>query len=124
MTEGLSDPDHGPDPFPRPVSFARVRLRHLNLSQRIVVVVALAGILRVLGSYVLLRFVLDDAGEGFFGYVPLTRASPANTSSIPEVTVWLVTIAVWACASLWLLGLPRQGSISAGDAGREPRGHT
>ena len=83
--------------------------------------VALAGILRVLGSYVLLRFVLDDAGEGFFGYVPLTRASPANTSSIPEVTVWLVTIAVWACASLWLLGLPGQGSEAAGEADHEPR---
>jgi hypothetical protein len=80
-----------------------------------------AGILRVLGSYVLLRFVLDDAGEGFFGYVPLTRASPANTSSIPEAIVWLATIAVWVCVSLWLLGLPQQGSEATGDAGREPR---
>jgi hypothetical protein len=91
-----------------------VRLRDLSFSQRVVLVVALAGFLRVVGSYVLLRFVLDDPGEGFFGYVPLTRASPANTSSLPEVIVWLMTIAVWACASLWLLGLPRRG----GDGGR------
>ncbi len=82
--------------------------------------IALAGILRVVGSYVLLRFVLDDSGDGFFGYVPLTRASPANTSSIPELIVWLVTIAVWAGASLWLLGLPQRGSDATGDAGREP----
>ena len=83
--------------------------------------IALAGVLRVVGSYVLLQFVLDDAGEGFFGYVPLTRASPANTSSIPEAIVWLLTIAVWACASLWLLGLPQRGSETTGDAGGEPR---
>jgi hypothetical protein len=92
-----------------------LRLRDLSSSQRIVLVIALAGFLRVVGSYVLLRFVLDDAGDEFFGYVPLTRASPANTSSLPEVIVWLVTIAVWAGASLWLLGLPRP-SGGAGDA--------
>ena len=50
------------------------------------------------------RYVLD--GSEWFGYVPLTSATSTTAPSFGVVAVWLLMVALWAGASIWLLGLP------------------
>ena len=85
-----------------------VRLRRLNLAQRIVVVVALAAQLRLVANYIVTEWVVADSG--WFGYAPLTAAEP-SLGARPFVTtlVYVTCTAVWGGASLWLLGLPYAG---------------
>ncbi len=84
----------------------RLRLQRLSTAQRIVVVVALAAVLRTVGSYIV-SVVVAPRG-GWFRYAPLTReVTPAvPVRPFASTVVWLVCTAVWALASVWLLGLP------------------
>ena len=86
------------------------RLASLNLAQRIVAVVALAGLLRAIGDYAVTQ--LPSEG-GWFGYAPLTEAVFPDTGffqggwrAFVATLIWVVLIAAWAAVSLWLLGLP------------------
>ena len=81
------------------------RIKALNLGQRIVVIVALAGFLRMVGSYTI---NLLAPGDGWFAYVP----SSPETYMPPEThgwhpLLWAALVVVWALASVWLLGLSR-----------------
>ncbi len=96
------------------------RLVRLDIAQRIVAVVALAGLLRTLGAYVVdqIRGPLDG---GWFAYAPLTdarfldRRLPYGSWRTVVVTlVWLALIAAWAAVSIWLLGLPHARDTDAG----------
>ena len=93
-----------------------MRPREWNLAQRVVAVIALAGLLRVIASYVIDRFI---AGDPWFGYVPLTAALSDESSSFGVTIVWLVAVVVWAWASLWLFGLPDRRSGSVADRPRD-----
>ncbi len=83
------------------------RLRALALAQRIVVVVALAGVLRAIGLWWVGRTYPPG---GWFSYAPLTEA-PYLDHGIGRPTghalVWVVLIVLWAVLSIWLLGLGR-----------------
>ncbi len=82
-----------------------MRLRRLNLAQRIVVVVALAAMLRVVANYVVAEWVAPDSG--WFAYAPLTSLEPSpGARPLRATLVWLVSAAVWGGASVWLLVLP------------------
>lgn len=86
------------------------RLAVLNLAQRIVVVVALAAALRIAWEY----FVGRSHDGGWFAYTPLIDAPRGSGFNLGFALLAIALIAAWACASLWLLGLPRL------DAPREP----
>jgi len=94
------------------------RLVRLNLAQRIVAVVALAGLLRTVGNYVVTQ--LTSPGSGWFGYAPLTEGPfpdgfpRGGWREVAMTLVWLVLIAVWAAVSMWLLGLPHARAEDAG----------
>ncbi|MFN2505311.1 MAG: hypothetical protein ABR540_13990 [Acidimicrobiales bacterium] len=81
-----------------------MRPRDLNLAQRVVVMISLAGILRVVGSYIVTR---NAAEGGWFNYVPLSEVPPFATPwSFGSALVWVLLIAAWGVVSIWLLGLP------------------
>jgi hypothetical protein len=80
-----------------------VRLRRLNLGQRIVVVVALGAALCVVATYIIARYI---NGPVWFGYAPLTSAPSTYRPSFGPALVWLVAIAAWGVTSVWILGLP------------------
>ncbi len=96
------------------------RLASLNLGQRIVAVVALAGLLRTIGAYVVtqLRRPIDD---GWFNYAPL-GAEFIPDSGFPTggwrtalaTVVWIVLIAAGGAISIWLLGLPYRRDTDSG----------
>jgi hypothetical protein len=84
------------------------RVRDLNLGQRLVLVVALGVVLRLIGTYIVTKG--NGPSDGWFGYAPGTdvifrddRLGPGAT-----VLVWVALTAVWATASLWLLGTRQQ----------------
>ena len=81
------------------------RLQRLNLAQRIVVVVALAAMLRVVAGYIVAESIEYPDG-GWFAYVPLGSqlAAPGPRPFLAAV-VWLACTAVWGVLSVWLLGL-------------------
>ncbi len=82
------------------------RLQRLNLAQRIVVVVALAAMLRVVAGYIVAESIEHPEG-GWFAYVPLTSELPSpGPRPFLAALVWLVCTAVWGGLSVWLLGLP------------------
>ena len=86
------------------------RLATLNLAQRIVLVVALAAGLRVTWAYFASQSAADDGG--WFNYLPGTAdrntvESYLGSGSAAPALLAIVFIAVWAGASIWLLGLPR-----------------
>ena len=82
------------------------RLQRLNLAQRIVVVVALAGMLRAVAGYVVAEFV-EHPAAGWVAYSPLTADVPsAGPRPFLATLVWLAATALWGAASVWLLGLP------------------
>ncbi len=82
------------------------RLQTLNLGQRIVLVIALAGVLSTVGSYT----VKGRAGEGgWFAYTPLMGEgflpfADQGWHPVPAALLWVALIALWAAASVWLLG--------------------
>ena len=94
------------------------RLAALNLGQRIVAVVALAAALRTIWVYIVCRPALSDGG--WSAYAPLTGESEGITineaivdgsvSGFVALVLALGFIAAWACASIWLFGLPRPQS--------------
>lgn len=78
----------------------------LSLGQRIVVIVALALALAVVGAYIT-NLGSSPAQFGWFGYAPLTKASfpldQPDLSSWEQLLVWLGLIGAWAGSSLLLL---------------------
>lgn len=82
------------------------RLAALNLAQRIVLVIALAAVLRVVWVYLTDR----SSDGGWFGYSPLTEATLRRTGpDLGPALLAVAFIAVWASASVWLLGRPYPG---------------
>lgn len=82
-----------------------LRLRSLNFGQRIVLVVALAGVVRTAGIYA----VQSRLDGGWSAYAPISRESyhPVSASGwdpFPAALLWIALIAIWAAASVWLLG--------------------
>ncbi len=83
------------------------RVGRLTLAQRIVLVVALAAALRLVGLYIVTGGA-NNPGGGWFGYAPATESlllRPVGTGSPGSLIVWLVLIALWAVVSVWLLGV-------------------
>ncbi len=81
-------------------------LQRLNLAQRIVAVVALAGALRIVAGYIVAEFV-ESPDAGWFSYTPLGADLPsAGPRPFLAALVWLLATSVWASVSIWLLGLP------------------
>lgn len=86
------------------------RLAVLNFAQRIVVVVALAAALRTVWTYLvglMWTNLVGGSDEGWFGYSPLIEAPGRSGGALGLAFLAIVLIAAWACASVWLLGLPR-----------------
>lgn len=88
------------------------RAASLNLGQRIVAVVALAGLLRAIGGDVVTQ-LRRPIEEGWFSYAPLSEEvfDPGGFPyggwrSLAATLVWIVLVAVWGAISIWLLGLP------------------
>jgi hypothetical protein len=85
-------------------------VRSLRLAQRIVLVIALALALGVLGRYLV---TLGRPSEfGWSAYAPLNSTvtvPPPGLRRWARLLIWLGLIAVWAVASLLLLRPARQG---------------
>jgi hypothetical protein len=92
----------------------------VNTAQRIVLVIALGiALVAIAGAVNLL--MLDRVGPGWFAYAPNTGVtfSPSETdtyfavatdrSIMEQAGVWLLALATWAGASLWLLRTRPQG---------------
>lgn len=82
------------------------RLQALNLGQRAVLVVALAGVLRTVGSYM----IGTRSGE-WFSYAPnsgVAFSPDVGMDRLPAAVLWTILTALWAAASVWLLGLARR----------------
>ena len=101
------------NPLPPPVGGMLIRVskpRRLNRGQRVVLIIALAGALYTLGSYV------ETLGRsGWVAYAPLrNQATYAPLNNFPNVglhpwvrlVVWLGFTVVWAVCSLVLLQSP------------------
>lgn len=89
------------------------RLARLNLAQRIVAVIALAGLLRTIGN------LLTSPEAGWFSYAPLTAAVPddfprGGWRAVAMTLVWLALITLWGAISIWLLRLPSTRDAQAG----------
>jgi hypothetical protein len=81
----------------------------LNLGQRIVLVVALGAALRTVGTFLVNR----PAVGGWSSYSPLSDMPPyvsagSGWDPVQAAILWIALIALWAAASVWLLGPPRQ----------------
>ena len=79
----------------------------LNHGQRVVLVVALAAALYVLGLYIM---TLGNAGSGWVAYAPLTQVAHSLTGTPVaglhpwvRLVVWLGLTVVWAGCSVALL---------------------
>ena len=92
----------------------------MNTAQRIVLVIALGiGLVAIAGTVNIV--MLDRVGPGWFAYAPNTGVtfSPSQTDSyfvvptdrsiIEQGAVWLLALATWAGASVWLLRTRPQG---------------
>lgn len=83
----------------------------MNLAQRVVLVVALAALLRLAGIYIITKG-FSGPGGGWFGYAPGTHAiisaDDGRLGPAAEWFVWLTLLALWTTASLWLLGLGQE----------------
>ncbi len=73
------------------------------MPQRVVLIVALAAALRLVGLFIV-SGASSDPGGGWFGYVPLSRPVFLPPGGAGPLLVWLVLVAAWAMASVWLLG--------------------
>ena len=92
------------------------RLARFNLAQRIVTVIALAGLLRTIGVHLVEQLARDG---GWFSYAPLSEGPPfdgpyTGWRSVGATLVWIVLIVAWAAFSIWLFGLPHQRDADAG----------
>lgn len=79
------------------------RVDSLNLGQRVVLIVAWAGILRAAGSY-----IVGPSGpfaDDWFVYAPNTQEAFVNPGlgSFGPTLVWMALALVWAAVSAWLL---------------------
>jgi heme/copper-type cytochrome/quinol oxidase subunit 1 len=80
------------------------RVRPWGLAQRIILVIALALALSVLGRYLVSLGHRSDFG--WFAYAPVSSIVPApSVGPRPwvRVLIWLGLIVVWAAVSAWLL---------------------
>ena len=91
-----------------------MRPRDLNVGQRVVAIISLAGFLRVVGAYFVGR---NTAEGGWFSYAPLSSEvrSLSTGRSFGTTLVWIFLIVVWGVASIWLLGLPYSSSGGSPD---------
>ncbi len=87
------------------------RLARLNLAQRIVAVVALAGVFRAVGDYVVTQLASPESG--WFNYAPLSEAVFPDSGfprggwrGVAMTLVWIALAAVWGAVSIRLFGLP------------------
>lgn len=85
------------------------RFEVLNLGQRIVLVVALAAVLRTVGGYTIHRrqwpgaALLESAPQRLY-----VHGGDPGWHPILAALIWIGLIVVWAVASAWLLGIPRR----------------
>jgi hypothetical protein len=93
----------------------------VNQGQRIVLVFALGIALFAIASCVNL-LLLDRVGPGWFDYAPNTGVTTSQTDTyfvvadddaiVRQAGIWLLALATWAGASLWLLrAKPVRGGI-------------
>ncbi len=78
------------------------------MAQRVVLVVALAGLLAFTGSYIV-SDGFSQQGGGWFAYAPNTNRvfyPRGGLAAFAALLVWVALLIVWAVASLWLFGLP------------------
>ena len=88
------------------------RLTRANLAQRVVLVVALAGVLVLAGTYIVTDG-LSGGGGGWFNYVPGSSEPfypDVGLDPFPRFLVWLGVVIVWGVVSFWILGLPTNES--------------
>ena len=74
------------------------------MGQRIVLIVALAGVLRVVGAYLVNP---DGVRGGWFSYAPGTgEVFPGDSGLGPlgASLVWIVVTLLWAAGAVWVLG--------------------
>ncbi len=80
------------------------KVSRLTLAQRIVLVVAFAATLRLVGLFI---ESVGSTDGGWFGYAPNSRAlylERGGIGSFASILVWLGLVVVWALVSVWLLG--------------------
>ncbi len=81
------------------------RVRSKALAQRVVLVIALAFALAVLGRY--LVSLGHHTSYGWFAYAPLnSTTSPPRSGGLhawARLLIWLGLVVVWALVSVWLL---------------------
>jgi hypothetical protein len=85
------------------------RIDEMYLGQRIVLVIALAGVLHIIGMYVVTRG--HTLTGGWFGYTPSTARlySPSGGLNAPaSAAVGIGLTIVWALASIRILSSRRQ----------------
>ena len=81
-----------------------LRIRSWALAQRVVLVIALAVALALLGRY--LVSLGRPHSYGWFAYAPVnSRLSPPppGMRAWARLLIWLGMVAVWALASCWVL---------------------
>lgn len=84
------------------------RLRDLNLGQRIILIVALAAVLRTIGVYATTG---ANGRDGWFAYAPNTQVTlvpDRGLDGLPAALLWMTLIVAWALVGVWLLGQPRR----------------
>ena len=81
-----------------------IPVRRLNVPQRIVIVVGLGLALLVFGDWAM-TWGTHSADFGWVGYAPLTNAiyAPGRLHPWVRMVIWLVLIAVWMVASVFVL---------------------
>lgn len=78
-------------------------MRSLNRAQRIVLIIAWALVLDVVGTYIV---TLGNLGTGWVAYAPLSGATSIPRLGLSpwlRLLVWLGLTAIWAVGSVWLL---------------------
>lgn len=86
-------------------------ITRLGLGQRVVLVVALAFALAIVGLYVTTLGTPNHFG--WFGYAPMmgiTLIRSPDLTAFEQFLVWLGLIVVWAAASVLLLQRPSERS--------------
>jgi heme/copper-type cytochrome/quinol oxidase subunit 1 len=87
--------------------------RRVHLPQKVVLLVALAAALDVVGRYLISLGGGTPADFGWFGYAPLTQANQVagvGLASWVQLLIWLGVIAVWLVLALRILRPPRPDS--------------
>ena len=100
-------------------SYAVSRLRRANLAQRVVVVLALAALLALVGLYIA-NDGFSQRGGGWFGYTPLSDQIYLGNGGLdpfPRLLVWAAIVIVWALIAFWIFGLPSHDGGGGGGGG-------